>query len=157
APTSETVPGEVVPIKLYQIIVWVSVGLRQIVEWDPRTPRLPAVLDTGNNHNLSIGEGHLVRWAGMLPESLRRLGSIRERGKTIPLHAARLWLHPNVRGERRATGADPVPLQIEEGIAIYPDEAAPRLPVLGLRALTVNKLHLTIDSERRVVSLRTPG
>jgi hypothetical protein len=37
APTSETVGEEGVRIKPYQIIVWVSVSIRQIVEWDQRT------------------------------------------------------------------------------------------------------------------------
>jgi hypothetical protein len=30
------------------------------------------------------------------------------------------------------------------------------LPVLGLRALAVNKLHLLVDSECQLVHLRTP-
>jgi hypothetical protein len=154
--TSETVRAETARIKPYQIIVWVSIGLQQIVEWDPRSPRLPAVLDTGNNHNLSIGRSHLVRWAGIQPASLRRLGTIRERGKQFPLYAARLWLHPNVPERREPSGAEPLSLRVEDGIAVYPDEDAPRLPVLGLRVLTANRLQTTIDGGTRQVTIRTP-
>jgi len=39
---------------------------------------------------------------------------------------------------------------------IYPDDLGPRLPVLGLRALTQNQVHVAIDPERMRVSLRTP-
>jgi hypothetical protein len=97
---------------------------------------LPAVLDTGNNHNFSIGHSHLVRWAGIQPRGLRQLRAVRERGKRIPLHAARLWLHPNVPGKRQVAGVEPIPLKIEEGIAIYPDGDAPRLPVLELSSIS---------------------
>jgi hypothetical protein len=154
--TTENVRGETVHIKPYQIVVWVSIGLRQFMRWDRRAPRLPAILDTGNNHNLSIGHAQLVRWAGIQLASLRRLGTIRERGTRVPLHAARLWLHPNLPGAREVRSIEPIPLKIEEGIAIYPDESAPRLPVFGLRALTLNKLHLRLDPDRQMVHLRTP-
>jgi hypothetical protein len=71
-----------------------------------------------------------------------------------------VWLHPNRPGERDTIeGGIPFPLQLESGIAVYPGgmPAAPRLPLLGLRGLQWSKLHLSIDCERRRVSLRTPG
>ena len=43
----------------------------------------------------------------------------------------------------------------KEGIVVYPDELGPRLPVLGLRALAANGLHLTVDGDERQVWLRT--
>jgi hypothetical protein len=62
------------------------------------------------------------------------------------LHAATVWLHRNHRGSRTLAG-EPYPLILEEGIAVYQDEAggAPHLPLLGLRALTDNKLQTVID------------
>jgi hypothetical protein len=45
-----------------QIIVWNSID-------DVLRP-LPAILDTGHGHNLSIGEGQLRRWSGA---SLKRI------------------------------------------------------------------------------------
>jgi hypothetical protein len=84
------------------------------------------------------------------------IGVIREREQRIPLHSASAWLHRNLPGERAQKDREPYPLQLEDGIAIYPDDAAPRLPILGLRALTQNQLSTTIDPERTCLDLRTP-
>jgi len=154
--STENVQGETVAVRPYQIVVWVSVGIRQIVEWDQRTPRFPAILDTGNNRNFSISRGHLARWAGLQVPALRQLRTMKERDRIVPLHAARLWLHPNVSGERLPSGARPFQLSVEEGIAVYPDDTGPRLPVLGLRVLTANKLLTILDSDRRLLHLRSP-
>jgi hypothetical protein len=154
-PTTVGVLGDAMRVRPYQIVVWVSLDLRQVVDWDPRAPRFPAILDTGHSHNFSIRVGHLTRWAGLRPEALPRLGAMRERGQRVPLHAARLWLHANVRGTRDLDERDPYHLAIEEGIAIYPDETGPRLPVLGLRALTLNRLRSVVDGDRRYVTLST--
>ncbi len=143
-------------VKPYQIVVAVSVSLLTLREWDPRMPRFPAIVDTGNNHNLSISRGHLLRWAGLPPEALRIIGAIRDRTQRIPLHAASVWLHRNRPGERTLRDREPHPLKLEEGIAVYPDDMGPRLPVLGLRALTQNQLHVAIDPERKRLSLHTP-
>jgi hypothetical protein len=51
---------------------------------------------------------------------------------------------------------EPHPLKLQQGIAVYPEDIGPRLPVLGLRALTQNQLHVAIDPERMRVSIRTP-
>jgi hypothetical protein len=154
--TFVSAPGASVRVKPYQIVVAVSIGLEAQVEWDPRMPRFPAILDTGNNHNLSISRRHLLRWAGLQTEALRIIGAIRERQQRIPLHAASVWLHRNRPGERAVTDQEPHPLKLEEGIAVYPDDIGPRLPVLGLRALTQNQLHVAINPERMRVNRRTP-
>jgi len=46
-----TVQGEAVDVYRNQIIVWISI--------DDVLRLLPAILDTGHGHNLSIGEGQL--------------------------------------------------------------------------------------------------
>ncbi len=49
------------------------------------------------------------------------------------------------------------PMNLPRGIAVFPDDRDyPRLPLLGLRAIIGNKLHLAIDGERGLVNLRTP-
>jgi hypothetical protein len=154
--TFVSAPGGRVEVKPYQIVVVISVSLQALLEWDPHAPRFPAILDTGNNHNLSISRGHLVRWAGLQPEALRIIGAVRERQQRIPLHAASVWLHKNRPTERAMSDQEPQPLNLQEGIAVYSDDFGPRLPVLGLRALTQNQLHLAIDPERMRVNLRTP-
>jgi hypothetical protein len=53
-------------------------------------------------------------------------------------------------------GPPPFLVKLDRGVTVYPDEAQfPRLPLLGLRALVRNRLHLTLDAERCVVHLRT--
>ena len=155
-PTFVRAPGESVRVKPYQIIVYVSVSLQALLEWDPRTPSFPAILDTGNNHNFSIRHEQLRRWAGLQPEALPIIGVMRERQQRIPLHSAAVWLHRNLPGERALKDQEPHPLKLEEGIAIYPDDIGPRLPILGLRALTQNQISTAIDPERTRVDLRTP-
>lgn len=156
-PTVLTVRGEAVRVKAYQIIVWVSVGLEK-EDWDPRSVPFPAILDTGHSHNFSTQRRHLVEWGGIHPDVLRPCGHFRELGRRVPLHAACLWLHTNSPGQRdRLTDQPPFRLTLTNGIAVYADvsPAFPRLPLLGLRALTDNHLHLAVSGWRRSVTLRT--
>jgi hypothetical protein len=153
------VRGQAMPVRRYQIIVWVSVSVPGLVEWDPRTPAIPAILDTGNTFTLAIFQRQLIQWAGLQPQLLRMVGTIKERGNHYPCHKAHVWLHANVPGRRdRCTDRPPLRLRLQKGIAVYPDAGPrpPHLPLLGLQALTENNLHLTIDGERRLVWLRTP-
>ena len=39
-------------------------------DWDARSPIFPALLDTGNNHNFSIQQSQITRWAGIQPQYL---------------------------------------------------------------------------------------
>lgn len=102
-----SVRGEPVRLKQAEIIVWVSVTPKSAVGWNPTTPCFPAILDTGHTHNFSIQEQQLLRWAGLPPELLRVFGRVRQAGKRIPLHAANVWVHRNVRGERDLLGHEP--------------------------------------------------
>lgn len=154
-PLTVDVRGEAVRVKPYQIIVQVSVSIRGLMGWDPRTPAFPAILDPGHNHNFSIRRDHLIRWAGIQPDALPPKSAVRERQQRVPLHAAALWLHTNVPGTRSVSGGEPHLLKVEEGIAIYSDDAGPRMPLLGLRALSQSSLHLTISGQQRLVWLRT--
>jgi hypothetical protein len=140
------VRDDVVEVKAFQIIVWVSVVSSATSAWDARIPRLPAILDSANNHNFALTDQHLLNWAGIHAASLVELGGIRERGKRIPLKDAGLWLH---------TDAEPFKVGVDEGIAVY-DGDWPRLPILGLRALTKNNLQTLIYGDAKQVIIRTP-
>jgi hypothetical protein len=149
-----------IPVKGDQIIVWVSISSRSVIELESNTPRFPAILDTGNTMLFSMKDSHLRQWAGIDPRSLRRLGTRRHAGRVFPLHAARLWMHRNKPGTRdEFSGGPPARIEVQEGIVVYPDSApqAPRLSLLGLRALRENNLHLYVNAQHRLVSLRTPG
>jgi hypothetical protein len=124
-----------------------------------RIPLIPALIDTGNNHNFSIQGHHLLRWAGIHPSALPFLGDMRESGRTPSLHFANVWIHRNQGGRRELRAEEPVKLTLDEGIAVYPADGSnyPRLPLLGLRAIIENKLNLVIDGKRQHGSLRSPG
>jgi hypothetical protein len=44
-----------------------------------------------------------------------------------------------------------------QGISVFEESAAPRLPLIGLRTIVANKLRLLIDGDRRLVTLKTKG
>jgi hypothetical protein len=162
-PTYENVGRETVQVKPYQVVVWVSLTVAELLEWVPAIPRFPAILDPGNNHNFSLQEVHLLHWARLALQDLQPLGAIMERGRRVRCYAANVWLHRNVPGMRSVSeGTEPVRLALPEGIPIFPPPAgteppSPRLPLLGLRALTDNKLDVTIRGSKRLVSVRTTG
>jgi len=145
AKTSITLPNEVVGVKAFQIIIWVSVAQGESSLWDARIPKIPAILDCGNNHNFAITENHLVKWAGIAAASLPESSMIREQQQRVRLRKAKLWLHND---------ADPFPLRVEEGIAVHTGDW-PRLPILGLRALTNSKLQTLIYGDTLRVVIRT--
>lgn len=148
--------GEVV-VRSYQIIVWVSITRQHATELDPATPRFPALLDTGNNHNFSLQQEHLLAWTDAGPASHFERRRIAIGGYEIPLVSGIVWLHCNKAGERDVFSKRPaIRLELPEGIAVYPSHAtnAVRLPTLGLRALARNGLRLVIDGKRFRVSLQ---
>lgn len=85
------VHGEALKIRPFQIIVRVS--LSGVWKWDAGAPIIPAVLDTGNNHNFSIQERQLIRWAGVHSQSLPFLGAMHEGGRAPSLRFANVWIH----------------------------------------------------------------
>jgi hypothetical protein len=158
--TTITVRDEQVGVQRFQVIVWVSISMARTLEWDPRTPAFPAILDPGNNFTFSIFESQLIRWAGIRPELLKLLGRVRQQGRHFPRRRAEIWLHRNSPGSRdRRTDIEPFRLQLDKGIAIYPDEGPtfPHLPLVGLRALTESQLQTIIDGRHREVSAHTPN
>jgi hypothetical protein len=141
-----TVRNEVVEVKAFQIIVWVSISSQVSSQWDPGLPKLPAILDIGSTHNFAMTELHLLEWSGIHAVSLPALGRIRREGRKAPLRRAGLWLHTN---------GESFELTIDEGIAVF-DGDWPRLPILGLRALTNSQLHTFIYGDTKQVLIRTP-
>ncbi|MGC8643551.1 MAG: hypothetical protein ACP5XB_27150 [Isosphaeraceae bacterium] len=140
-----TVRGEAVDVFRNQIIVWISIN-------DESRP-MPAILDTGHGHNLSIGEAQLKRWSGA---SLKRIGELEIGHKRVVQHEAVVRLHRNLPGKPALRG-DSIPLEMPQGISVFPDGEAPRLPLIGLRTIVANKLVLVVDGERRQATLKTKG
>lgn len=145
--TAVAVRNEIVEVKAYQIIVWVSVSSATVVSFPPSTPRFPAILDTGTTHNFAITRAQFLRWAGFDPENLQKVGTIRIERRRAPLYHARLWLHAD---------DEAFDLSMSDGIAIL-DGDWPRLPILGLRALTNSKLQTFIYGDTKEVVIRSPS
>jgi hypothetical protein len=145
---------ERVRIRDNQIILWMTLTIKRITSPDPSATPFPVILDTGFSHSFSIREHHLVNWAGIQPEELALLGTIRDRNQKVLLRAANIWVHPNVSCSRDKL-IEQVPHSLDGlgGIAIYPREF-PRLPILGLRAIAENKLSLEIDGARREATVQ---
>lgn len=138
-------------------MVWVGISEGEQTDFDARRPVFPAILDIGLSHNFSIQTEHLIRWTGLDPRWLERVGKVHIGNETVPLYGADVWLHPNIpRKSDRATGIEPFRIVLD-GIAVYPPSMsnAPRLPLLGLRVLRLAWLQLTIDCDRCLVTLRT--
>jgi hypothetical protein len=136
-----TVGDTPVQVRRYQIVVWVSLNEHPF----------PAILDTGHSHNFTISRSQLRRFTGL--DSMPVIGHTEVNRQPLPQVEADLWLHGNRSGTRERSGKK-IPLNTEEGITLFPD-AAPRLPLLGLRAITRSGLTLVINGKRREVTLRT--
>ena len=156
-PEEVSVGLERIRIHPYQVIVWVSITTQETMELPSHSPRFPAVLDTGHNLNFSIREQQLSDWARLSRDQLPRRGSSVVNGEVVSLHAASVWIHPNHPGTKDVI-ADQPPFRLDfrEGIDLRSGTNSPRLPLLGLRALARNKLHLVVDAQNRVVDLRSP-
>jgi hypothetical protein len=158
--TYVNVDHQLVQVLPHQIIVWVSLSVRDVLGLPASTPRFPAALDTGNSYGFALSEQHLERWSGLTRQALEQLGSVSINRVSVPRLAAAVWLHRNKKGERdlfRRT--PPFRLDLRDGIALYPrtaDLQAPRLPLLGVRAIDEYKLQWFIYGDRPRVTLRTP-
>ena len=154
--TDVPTPDGIEVVRPYQIIVWVSLAAHIVLRLPPGTPRFPAVLDTGNNHNFAIRHEQFERWTHL---ALPRRGQVAFDGRVVPLFAAHLWIHPNAPGVSEPSEREPFRLSLEEGIAVYPSNVPnpARLPILGLRGIVQNNLTLTINGRSRLLSLRAPG
>lgn len=149
-------PDGVEEVKPFQIVVLVSIADEGIIAQPEDAPRLPAVLETGNNHNFAIRQGQFGRWA---PTVRTRRGRVEVGGFSVPLVGADVWVHPNRPGTIDPNGQPPFRLELRGGIAVYPPDVPnpARLPILGLRGLIRNRLRMTIDGESKALTLESPS
>jgi hypothetical protein len=138
------VGAEAVTIKRYQVAAWAS--------RNDATRPFPIVIDTGHNHNVSITESLLRRWAGLASNELRFLGTTRLEGDRLNRYRVDVRLHRARSGSMELRDGH-FPMTLGEGITIVP-EGSIRLPLLGLRAIVQNGLRLVLDGKRRHVTLK---
>jgi hypothetical protein len=158
--TYADVNRQLVQVLPHQIVVWVSLSLRSVPALPAPLLRFPAVLDSGNSYGFALAEHHLVQWAGLTREALEELGAVLINRVRVPRQAAAVWLHPNKKGERDAfRRGPPFRLDLRDGIAVFPAGVAtqaPRLPLLGMRAIDENQLRRCSHGDQLRVNLRTP-
>jgi hypothetical protein len=148
--TAVETPSGPMPVRAYQIIVWVSLSLGS------RLSRpFPAVLDTGHSHNFSMKEDQLENWTGWKSGAMDRIGTVRLNDRVVVLRAVDLALHPNVPEKRDELRGEPRLLEMSQGMVIArpQDPFATRLPALGLRVLARNGLRVVIDGRAKTISL----
>lgn len=167
-PTAEIVTGfsinnNPVNFKPLQIPVWLCISRHQDAPVCPRTNPFPAILDTGNSHFLSLGEHHALQWTECHPNTLTidRRVHVRVSGGIlqVPLVRCRIWLYPNIPGQieldRRRE-----PIRIDsDGIVLYPKDTSPdfpRIPIVGMQSLILNRMTLTIEGDRARVDCAIP-
>jgi hypothetical protein len=164
----EVPDGQQFLIKRHQIVVWISLTDLSQTLFSQATPKFPALIDTGFNHNFLIQARHLVRWARIRPTSLDLLKIATVWGVRTKLYEANLWLHryPESLGESEGSPG-PFGLPLNDGIMVTPPfmhgadgsikrYTYPRIPLLGMRALRESDLHLLVDTENLRVSIRVP-
>ena len=74
--------------------------------------------------------------------------------RRVLLYAAGVRLHRSLSGQAALRGGSD-PLEMPQGISIFENAEAPRLPLIGLRAIGAKKLMLAIDGGRRLATLKT--
>ena len=151
-------PGGVgVTLRTHQPVVWV-----RLVPWvgppDPGSVAFPAVVDTGNNHTFLIPGPFFRAWTNTDYRTLPTGRQLRVNGLPLQCYHFNLDLL-RVRDER-ATDRVAGQLQTDQGVVIIPDALVPnfpRMPVLGVRCLTVNRVTFTLNGDRHTFSLSQPG
>jgi hypothetical protein len=89
---------------------------------------------------------------------LTKLGEIRVGNDRLPLFELDLWLYRNIPGITDLTaGRAPVCVELDAGVAVYPRSmnTAPRLPLLGLRAMRLAGFRIAIDCDALRLTIRT--
>jgi len=145
-------------IGAFQLVVDVSLTLRNCLSLSENAPRFPAVIDTGHGHNFSIRESHLLDLAGLDLSTLpveRPVQVTDSHGKTVLVdcYAAALWVHAG------KDQAPPIRLALDGGFSCYRSNgpvAGPPFPLIGARALSTGAVFLGVDYERLLFFIETP-
>ena len=143
--------GEVI-VRPYQIVVWVSITRQHAAALDSATPRFPALLDTGNNHNFSLQHEHLLSWAGAEPANYFGRRRLFVAGQPVPLVSGNVWLHRNKAGERDSFSNRPaICLELPEGIRRGPAARAQRRATADARSTGVGPERTPAGDRRQAV------
>jgi hypothetical protein len=152
-------PGGVpITLRPYQPVVWV-----RLVGWEPdpaaegRAVAFPAVLDTGNNGTVLIAETVFRAATGTDPADSPRYHTSVVNGVPLRCYGYNLDLLSVRNGDALERVA--WRLQTDRGVHVIPadlEHRFPRVPVIGVRCLTTNRLTYSLNGRRRTFSLWRP-
>lgn len=151
------VPPGLLDLRPPKIVVGLSLTLVREDEALPKAAVVfPVILDTGFNRTFEIDEWHLIHWAGLQKDDLETIAKEKVReGRKYDLCEANLWIHRMpYEGPRTQRAGSPLLLEARAQIRVIATigKPNPRIPLLGLNALVMNKLQLQVDGENTVVS-----
>jgi hypothetical protein len=135
-------------VKPYQVPVVVCLKIG-----DHLSSAFPAFIDSGHNHNFSITEEHLRRWAKIDVDRLSVVGKLRISNEEVKLRAANLLIYCNKKGTFEFTQrSHEIYLENDRGIAVH-SKPISTLPLIGIRALIRNKISVAFDARGLFVNL----
>jgi hypothetical protein len=145
-----------VTLRVNQPVVWI-----RLAAWNQRpllaAVAFPAIIDSGNNDSFLI-PGSLFRgWTGLTLDAMHPLRTIEVNGLTLGCYGFNLQLFRLSRGN--PTDHVVRHLETDRGITIIPDgldHRFPRMPVVGVRCLRLNRLTFSINGNRGTFSLWSP-
>jgi hypothetical protein len=146
-------PWSAVPVKLkpFQAVISVSLSHQHVEQLPPGAPRFPALVDTGNNHNLTIGPDHLLA-SGLNAPLLWGSQPLRLRdasGKEVEVHRllVDVWIHSN----RPELADQPYRVRLGvRGATCFPAAGpltGPPLPLLGLSFFCTGSIALDLHCQ----------
>jgi hypothetical protein len=148
-----SVGGIDITLRAYQPVVWV-----RLVPWaglsTPDAVPFPAVIDTGNNNSFLIPAPFFRAWSRTDPD-------LSFPGRPALVNGIPLRFHRYNLDLFRTRGGGPTDrvaarLQTDQGVMIIPDALVPsfpRLPVLGVRCLTTNRITFSLNGDKQTFSL----
>jgi hypothetical protein len=163
----ETVLGEV-DFYAPKLIVGISLTAPS---WDSDeyftrgTPVIPAIIDTGFNRILQIDQRHLSEpvYNSSYVKAFKKANPRKRLEKTTGRKSfdmpVQIWLWKcRFEDAGKRTWEEPTPLKLTDSMQVVvpaakQDKKWPPLPLLGLQALTLNKLKLTVDSSNKKFSI----
>lgn len=153
-----TAPGGVpITLRPYQPVVWV-----RLITWKSDEPPtgviFPSVLDTGNNGTVLMPESVFRAVSGINHDDLIGHHTALVNGVLLRCYRFNLDLL-HLRGGAPIERVD-WRLQTDRGICVIPSELEhrfPRMPIIGVRCLTTNRLTFSLNGSRRTFSLWRPS
>lgn len=163
--------GEPEKLKANQILLWMSIRPKGSSRPNASAPRFPVIFDSGLNISMTMRRSHFLKWVDHMQreQAYVRSGRTSCNGRNVSLFSVEAWLYRNAPDTNdQILNQAPNRIVLAEGLGVYdetksPEEflivdklskdPGPRLPTLGILAITANQLSIHIDGKRRRVRI----